>query len=214
MLKLMDNIAGAPERWLGDPRPLVEQIGSPGGIATLDEMSAALQARPVNSLPALRRFLHSYQARVLVPVELPAVHRAFEFANHNQLRELIAFDQELAREPLLQQFAAASQQVGRTQLRRFKPMRDHRFGQRYLQAVEQRRAHGWHTLVYGITLAVFALPLRQGLLNYALQTTGGFVDSAARSLQLSGEDCRALVEELSTTLPQATAALLKAPRLA
>ena len=61
-------------------------------------------------------------------------------------------------------------------------MRDQRVVQRYLQAVEGGQANGWHTLVYGLTLAVYSLPLRQGLLGYAHQTTRGFIYSAARML--------------------------------
>ncbi len=61
---------------------------------------------------------------------------------------------------------------------------------RYLAAVESGEAHGWHTLVYGLTLAVYSLPLRQGLLGYAQQTTRGFIQAAARSLELSETDSR------------------------
>jgi hypothetical protein len=55
--------------------------------------------------------------------------------------------------------------------------------QRYLHAVESDQADGWHTLVYGLTMAVYSLPLRQGLLGYAHQTTRGFIYSGARMLQ-------------------------------
>jgi len=52
--------------------------------------------------------------------------------------------------------------VGQSQLKRFRSLRDHRLVQRYLKAVGEGRAHGWHTLVYGITLSVYSLPLIQG----------------------------------------------------
>jgi len=39
-------------------------------------------------------------------------------------------------------------------------------------------------LVYGITLALYSIPLRQGLLGYGYQTTRGFIYSAAKALQL------------------------------
>jgi urease accessory protein UreF len=87
-------------------------------------------------------------------------------------------------------------------------LRDQRIVQRYLHAVEVGEAHGWHTLVYGLTLAMYSLPLRQGLLGYAIQTTRGFIHSAARELDVSEKDCRALLEQLTEPLPAALEALL------
>jgi urease accessory protein UreF len=95
----------------------------------------------------------------------------------------------------LQDFLAASRRVGQAQLRKLRPLRDERIVQRYLHAVETDQAHGWHTLVYGLTLALYSLPLRQGLVGYARQVTRGFIHSAARSLRLSEKECRALLNE-------------------
>jgi urease accessory protein UreF len=80
---------------------------------------------------------------------------------------------------------------------------------RYLHAVEIGLAHGWHTLVYGLTLEVYSLALRQGLLGYAHQTTRGFIYSAARTLRLSERQCRDLFEALCAGLPAAIEELLK-----
>jgi urease accessory protein UreF len=81
--------------------------------------------------------------------------------------------------------------------------------QRYLAAVESGQAHGWHTLVYGMTLVLYSLPLRQGLLGYAHQTTRGFIHAAARARGWKESDCAALFEEFCTNLPVE----LDAPRL-
>jgi urease accessory protein UreF len=67
--------------------------------------------------------------------------------------------------------------------------------------------------VYGLSLALFSMPLRQGLLGYGYQVTRGFIHSAARSLQLSERDCRNLLEELCGNLPE-TVELLIAQRVA
>jgi len=74
--------------------------------------------------------------------------------------------------------------------------------------VEDGNAHGWHTLVYGLTLAVYSLPSRQGLLGYAHQTTRGFIYSAARMLRLSERQCRSLFDNLCADLPEAVGSLL------
>jgi len=85
-------------------------------------------------------------------------------------------------------------------LQKLRPLRDERLLQRYLHAVETGEANGWHTLVYGLPLALYSLPLRQGLLGYAQQTMRGFIHAAARSLKLTEADCGALFEELCAPL--------------
>ena len=195
--------------WLGDWHPLAEQLGSADGIIALGSVSAWLRLEPVRSLPSLRDFLEHFQGQILLPVELPAIQRAHGHTTRNEVRELIALDQRLADQKALRDFATASRRVGQAQLEKLRPLRDQRLVQRYLQAVESGRAHGWHTLVYGMTLAVYSLPLRQGLLGYAHQTTRGFIYSAARMIELSERKCHRLFDEMCADLPEAVERLLR-----
>ncbi len=194
--------------WLGDWHPLAEQLGSTDGLVTLGSVSASLRLVPVHDVPSLRNFLSNYHSRILLPLELPAIQSAHGHATRHEVRELVALDQGMAGQPIFSEFAAASQRVGQSQLRKLRPLRDQRAVQRYLHAVESGEAHGWHTLVYGLTLAVYSLPLRQGLLGYAHQTTRGFIYSAARMLSLSEHQCRALFDSLCAGLPEAVEALV------
>jgi urease accessory protein UreF len=194
--------------WLGDWHPLAEQLGSAAGLVTLGSVSASLRLAPVHNLPSLRRFLCDYQSRILLPLELPVIQCAHGHAARHEVRELVALDCRLAGETVLQAFATASHRVGQYQLRKLRPLRDQRVVQRYLDAVESGQASGWHTLVYGLTLAVYSLPLRQGLLGYAHQTTRGFIYSAARMLNLSEHQCRDLFDTLCADLPKAIEVLL------
>lgn len=195
--------------WLGDWHPLAEQLGSTDGLAALGSVSSLLRLAPVRDRATLRRFLRGYQSEILFPLELPAIQAAQGHTSRNELRELIARDQLLAQEPVLSPFAGASRRVGQAQLQKLRPLKDQRMVQRYLQAVEALEAHGWHTLVYGLTLEVYSLPSRQGLLGYAQQTTRGFIYSAARMLRFSERDCRELFEELCECLPAAVEDLLR-----
>ena len=205
---LQPQLAHDPAEWLGDAHPLVEQLGSADGLASLHALADSLRTRPVASLPALREFLQRYHERVLLLHELPAIQTAFAHARRHEVRELVALDQQLSHEPALKDFADASHRVGQAQLQKLRPLRDERVVQRYLHAVENGEAHGWHTLVYGLTLALYSLPLRQGLLGYAGQTTRGFVHAAARPLQLTEAQCRELFEELFGPLPVAIESLV------
>ena len=198
---------------LGEWHPLVQQLGSTEGLIALSTASHWLRLKKVDNLSTLRRFLEAYQSQVLIPFELPAIQRAFRHASRNETRELIAFDQEICEERLIQPFASASQRVGQSQLRRLRPLRDHRLLQRYLRAVEAGQAHGWHTLVYGVTLSVYSLPVLQGLFSYERQTLLGFMHAGARRLRLSEHDCRNLIEELTPGLPRAMNVVLEGAEL-
>ena len=209
MVKQPQTALSDPAEWLGDWHPLAEQLGSADGLVTLGSVSALLRLGPVQNVSSLRRFLLDYQRRILFPVELPAIESAHGHAVRNETRELVALDRRLADESLLQQLAAASRRVGQYQLQKLRPLRDQRVVQRYLLAVETGQAHGWHTLVYGVTLAIYSLPLRQGLLGYAHQITRSFIYSAARSLCLSEKQCRRLFDSASADLPGGIEALLR-----
>jgi len=195
--------------WLGDWHPLAEQLGSADGLLALGSVSSELRVPPVHDEASLEIALKRYQIEILIPLELPSIQAAHGHVQRNELRELVARDQQLLNEPRLQRFAGASRRVGHAQLQKLRPLRDQRMVKRYLHAVDIGLAHGWHTLVYGLTLEIYSLALRQGLLGYAHQTTRGFIYSAARMLHLSERQCRALFERLCDGLPEAVEDLLK-----
>ncbi len=200
--------------WLGDWHPLAEQLGSASGLVALGSLSRQLELPAVHSLNSLRSFLREYQSAILFDFELPAVRTAYAHTAAHEFRELAEFDRRLAAAPELLPFANASRRVGQAQLRKLRPLRDLRFIRKYINAIDAGEANGWHTLVYGVTLEVYSLPLRQGLLGYAHQTTRGFIYAAARSLRLSERDCRKLFNELCAGLPAAVETLLPAQALA
>ena len=208
MWKQLQPVLLEPAEGLGDCHRLVEQLGSTHGLVALAEVSACLRIDPVLDLPSLRRFLHDYHRQILLPIELPAIQRAFDHACHREIRELIELDRELAAHVALKPFAEASRRVGQRELGKMRPLRDERVVRRYLEAVDNGVADAWHTVVYGLTLALYSMPLRQGLLAYGFQTTHGFISSAAAGLRLSESDCRGLLEELCNHLPPAVEMLI------
>jgi len=76
--------------------------------------------------------------------------------------ELVALDCRLAAEPILQQFAQASRRVGHINCRSCARSGPAGWSNDTSPAAENSQAHGWHTLVFGVTLAIYSLPLRQG----------------------------------------------------
>jgi urease accessory protein UreF len=199
---------GEPTDWLGNWHPLAEQLGSANGLVALGDISASMQVPLVHDLASLKHFLASYQKQLLLPIELPAIQRAFDHTCRHEVRELAEFDRQLANELALKPFAEASKRIGQTELIKLRPLRDERIVRRYIEYVERNEANAWHTLVYGITLALYSIPLRQGLLGYGYQTTRGFIYSAAKDLQLSEKDCRTLLNELCDNLPAAVEGLI------
>jgi urease accessory protein UreF len=208
-----DQRAGAGQAaglLLGELEALAEQVGSAEGLAALVGPTSLPALGGVTSAAALRDFLAEYRRRILIPLELPVIQRAYWHTHRYEMRELIVLDQGVGRELLLHDFSAVSRRVGWGQLRRLRPLRDHRLVQRYLAAVERGQAPGWHTVVYGLVLAVYGVPLRQGLLNYGHQTVRGFIHAAAGSLALSQAQGEELLSALSAGLPAAVEQVLQA----
>lgn len=181
---------------LGEFSALLQQIGSPVGCAASPSLMNGVTAGP--------EFLEAYLSAILLPLELPAIVAACGHALRGELRELIAQDQRLEAALRLSPFAGPSRQIGRMQLARMRPLRDDRTVQRYLAAVDSGQAHGWHTIVYGLTLAVYSLPLRQGLLHYAQETLAGLAGAAGGA---ASEWSRA-VDSLMERVPAAVEASL------
>jgi urease accessory protein UreF len=181
---------------------LFRQIGSSETLFDLPFPPQSLGADKLAGVSGLQHFLESYHTHLLVPVELPAIVRAFSCSVRGQSRELIGLDRHLAGEALLAPFASASRRVGRCQLERLRPLRDERTVQRYLLAADKGQAQGWHTVVYGLTLAVYSWPLRQGLMIYARQTLAGLAQAASRSQSMSDLACGGFVQTLMAKLPQ------------
>jgi urease accessory protein UreF len=179
---------------------LLRQIGLPEALL---EGPGLLPPDGIHAGNSLRDFLEGYQTQVLAPLELPAIARARRHAARGHLRELIALDRELDGQTLLPAFASASRRIGRAQLERLRPLRDERIVQRYLAAVEAGDAAGWHTVVYGITLAVYSWPLRQGLLTYARETLSGLALAAGRPAGFTEPACLEILQDLFLRLPAA-----------
>ena len=189
---------------LGDLRALAEHLGRPtdSGVAV-----AAPQFAFVNTPAALRQFLTAFCRDTLAAHEWPLILRAYDLARHGMARELVALDREWTATASKLDFAKASFRVGRRQLIRLRPLRDQRVIGKYLAAIEAGEAQGWHPLVYGVVLAVFNLPLRQGLVNYATQTLSGFADAAAQAHRLNEAECTAVLNDIFAKLPAALPSL-------
>src|ERR1700733_3954842 len=201
------HLAGSnAESLLGEFRALMRQIGSPAVAA---EAPGPFWTAALDAPSAFGQFLEDYLVRLLLPCQLPAIVAACGHARRGELRELLAQDQRMA-EPLLSTpFAEPSRRMGWLQLARLRPLRDDRMVQRYLAAVESGQAHGWHTVVYGITLAVYSLPLRQGLLYYSQETLCALASAAGRGKSFGESELDEMLSGLLARVPKAVEAALE-----
>lgn len=172
----------------GDPRDLLTSIGEADAHPGISAVVSATGLQQVKDLSTLDAFLGRYIQEILLPVELPAVLGAWRFTEDCHARELIDLDRNLLLEPRLESFKAASCAVGRRQLSKLRPLRDHRVIQRYLTAMADGKAAAWHTLVYGLLTSVYSIPLRQSLTQLAQQTLAGFTLSATLDFSLKLDD--------------------------
>lgn len=208
MEKQVNSGSDAEINLLGELHPLVQQLGSTEGLHELSATSKLIAHHTVTDVESLRSFLRAYRSRILLPLELPIIHQSFLHADKGRTRELIELDQRIAQAPRLKDLSAASRRVGQAQLRKLRPLRDVRVLQRYLAAVDAKQAEGWHTLVFGMTLAIYSVPLRQGLLGYAQQVVRGFIHSAGRRFAVPTAEIDEMMQELNASLPAALGTLL------
>ncbi len=185
----------------GNMHLLMEQIGSVEVLENLSGLPDSSGIAEISRPSDILKFLKVYKQQILEPLELPSICRAFFHANANEARELIEQDQVFGRERVLKAFAETSRRAGRAQLQRLRPLKDQRLAQKYLTAVEKGEAHGWHTLVYGVTLSVYSFPLRTGLVTYCSQIIRGFIRSASEGMVISRAEEDALFDELSASIP-------------
>ena len=124
----------SPSALAGEATALLSRLGE-ARLTVVDQMPQSLQGG-VHDLGSLRRFLQAYRDETLLPLELPWVLQAWQHAERFQPRELIALDACVGRHHWIQELAAASRHVGRSQLRLLKPLRDLRLVQRYQAALD------------------------------------------------------------------------------
>lgn len=116
---------------------------------------------------ALLETLSCVDDRMLVEtVELPAIVVAWRHAIANESRELVALDNAIYNNPEYTVESTASAELGAEYLKNLLSLRDERVLKRHAIAVENGVAPGSHLVVFGLMLAAFSVPPRQGLLDY------------------------------------------------
>lgn len=195
------------ELLLGEVRALARRMTGEGGMPGVVGMagSSGGLARPVPWAERAARYVEE----VVVREEWPVVLEAWTLAAAGRHRELVVLDRAWGERVGLRDWAEASLRVGQRQLNRLRPLRDARVVQRYLAAIESNQAHGWHPVVYGVVLAVFGLPLRQGLIHYADTVLGGLLEGRGSGIEEAAETERVL-GAVRASLPGALARCLPA----
>ncbi|MGA3181122.1 MAG: urease accessory UreF family protein [Verrucomicrobiota bacterium] len=196
-----ENAPEEAELLAGKFAALFHQVGSPDAFQ--QALFLPLPSGGIGGRRALRDFLLGYQTRVLAPFEMPAIARAQFLSSRGRARELIALDEQMRVCPIPPALASASRRTGRAQLERLRPLRDERTVRRYLAAVQEGRASGWHTLVYGLSLAVYSWPLRSALLTYARATLSSLARAAARPAAIPAPVRREVLQSCFLQLPAA-----------
>lgn len=184
-----------------DWRALEEQLGAPDEEAARSASVFAGSLTNIRSASELQNFVTQFQAQTLAQDELPMILRAYHHAVRNEARELIELDRSLAGSFANEALANASQRVGRNQLRRMRGLKSERVVTRYWDAVHAKKASGWHTIVFGVVLAIYSIPLRQGLHHYSNQTIRGFLEAGGATLALPAVELNEMEAALTATLP-------------
>jgi urease accessory protein UreF len=180
---------------------LFRQVGSPDAYE--EAVLLPLADGGIQGTKALQDFLHGYLTCVLAPLEMPTISKAHFVSSRGYSRELIALDVAMNGTAMAPALAAASRCTGRIQLERLRPLRDERVVQKYLSAVADGRAAGWHTVVYGLSLAVYSWPVRSALMTYGRATLASLARSAARASAVPDGVGQEILETMFAQLPAA-----------
>ena len=189
---------------LREIRNLAAPVGLPAAGVTVPQFPQSLG--PIADWAGFEPLLIQYTAEVIVARDWPVMLQSWDFSRCGHSKELLELDRSWNPgygDPL----AEASRRVGLRQLNRMRPLRDHRVVQRYLAAVENGEARAWHPIVFGVVLAVFGIPLRQGLVHYGIQTAGGWCDSIARAKGWPEAGGQQVLERLCAVLPKSLPSL-------
>jgi urease accessory protein UreF len=191
----------APAPFLGEPGPLLAHIGAFEPFSPPLELDPRFCLDKIAGPAELEAFLCAYAEEALKAVEFPLIARAYACAVRNQARELIELDRQAATllEPSI--FAAASREIGRKRLIMLRPLRDQRVARRYLEALDTGNAQGWHPLVFGLFMAIYSLPPRQGLLRYGELALTSLADSIGQAKHFPSASSNAAAAALAT-LPE------------
>lgn len=163
----------------------------------------------------LDTWMIQFEKQCLMDLEWRIIRQAHNYAERGLARELVQLDQNWSEHMAGSPDAEASRQVGRRQLNRLRPMPDQRIVLRYLDAIEHGGAQGWHPVVYGVFLAIYNIPLRQGLMQYSRHIVWAVAAGLAELCQWSPQkqekwaeqSCRRLEEGLRIHLPATWAVL-------
>ncbi|MSU31872.1 MAG: hypothetical protein EXS25_04265 [Pedosphaera sp.] len=167
---------------------IVEQLGIPENPRSWAPVTRGILAGKV--LAELREGL-------IQNTEWPAILQAAELTRRGYHRELLQLDQRFGRD-LSPSLAKASCCVGRHQLGRLRALRDQKIIQCYLDAIETGQARGWNPIVFGVVLAVFGIPLRQGLVHYAT----ALLRNHAEQIAVNPAEAQRLLDESVRMLPE------------
>jgi urease accessory protein UreF len=200
--QLFADTTVAHEALLGELRGLLAQLGAAESLVNLSAAADALAQPELPSWEVFGEFISTYKTKVLYQHELSAIYRAYLHGRSHESRELVSLDQQLENVRTLRPFSQASRRIGETQLKALAALRGERVAAKYYAAVQEGRANGWHTLVYGLTLAVYSIPVRQGLVGYATQILRAYIHAAARTFGASTQSAQHLLDKLCADLPQ------------
>jgi hypothetical protein len=173
---------------------------------TLPDEPVRFPGRVRPTSPDVRTVLESHRDGVIIGLDWPVIVEAAEFTRLGKHRDLLELDRNYPGRRA-DQWTEASFRVGRRQLSRLRTARDFRVVQRYLAAVDAGEAQAWNPIVFGVALAAFSLPYRQGLLHYAGTLLRGLAERC-RPPGAPAADWNTWMDSLEAPLPEAVNRLI------
>jgi urease accessory protein len=180
---IMDELAPFP--WLARLLQVNDSAFPTGGYAHSYGFEQIVALGLVTDADSMQRHILAHVWPALVHFELPVVRLAQEAARKLDHAALVELDDIVDATKATRELREASRATGRQRLRALIAADSSPALVAFAQAVEEDRAHGHHSVVYGIGMA--ALPVNALLTSWAYQTLSGVCLASPKLLRI-GQD--------------------------
>jgi len=181
----MDNEVTPAFPWLARLLQVNDSAFPTGGYAHSYGFEQVVRMGLVSDAESMADYLEKHLWPMLIHFELPVVRFAREAALRGDEFDLIALDAEVDATKTARELREASRATGGRRLHAFAGTGASLLLMAFARAVEARRCHGHHAVVYGLGLA--SLPQRALLTSWAFQSLSAVCLSAPKLLRI-GQD--------------------------
>lgn len=162
-----------------------------GGYSHSNGLETYVQLKIVKDEASAEAFVHNMITNNILYNDGSFVKLAYEIANMNDIKSLIALDQECAALKAPSEVKQASKKLGIRLLKIFNRQISSPIIEAYESAISKQEAEGHYAIVFGLYASLFQIPIYEAVYAFCYNASVGMVTNAVKLIplsQLSGQD--------------------------